>query len=237
MGNYLIIFIEKTIRLLKKDNDYHINKLYSQHEIFFIVISRFIQVIRGFCVKARIKSTSGFTFCGKNVKLHYSFLIRSGKSLILEDNVCLNALSHKGIVFGNNVTVAKNSILQCTGVIANKGIGIVIGNNSAVGANSYLGGQGGIEIGNDVIMGPGVMIFSENHNYDKLNIVIRKQGERRRCVIIRNNCWIGAGVIILAGVEISEGCVIAAGSVVNKSIPNNSIVAGIPAKIIKSRIN
>ena len=77
----------------------------------------------------------------------------------------LNALSVNGIALGNNVTIAKNSVLQCTGVIAKKGEGIVIGNDSAVGAQSYLGGQGSIEIGDDVIMGPGVKIFSENHNY------------------------------------------------------------------------
>ncbi len=168
--------------------------------------------------------------------VEYGFLIHSGKNLILENGVTLNALSEKGIVLGNNVTIAKNSILQCTGVIATKGIGIKIGNNSAIGAQSYLGGQGGIQIGDNVIMGPGVRIFSENHNYSDPNVLIRKQGENRKGVVIKNNCWIGASVTILDGVIIEDGCVIAAGSVVTKSIPSNSIAAGVPAKVIKSRI-
>lgn len=229
------IFVEKIIKYLKKDKNYKLDENYSFRELFFIVKYRGFQVIRGIITKIKLKKSNGFIFCGRNVKVQFGFLVTAGKSLILEDNVILNALSHKGINLGDNVTIAKNSVLQCTGVIANKGVGIKIGNNSAVGANSYLGGQGGIEIGNDVIMGPNVNIFSENHKYNNLDIPIRKQGETRKGVIINDNCWIGAGSIILDGVEIGEGCVVAAGSVVTKSIPPNSVVAGIPAKVIKRR--
>ena len=233
--NVIINFVEKTIRLLKSDNKYQLDKQYSSREILWIIFYRFIQAIRGLRIKVRIKKSAGLTFCGKNVKLEYGFLIKTGKNLILEHGVTLNALSENGITLGHNVTIAKDAILQCTGIIARKGVGIKIGNNSAVGAQSYLGGQGGIEIGDDVIMGPGVKIFSENHNYSNDSLEIRRQGETRRGVKIKNNCWIGSGTIILDGVEIGEGCVIAAGSVVTKSIPPNLIALGIPAKIIKSR--
>lgn len=191
--------------------------------------------MRGFFLKWRI-STSGLVFCGRKVIIHYGYQIRAGRSFIIEDGVFISALSKNGITIGNNVTIAKYAVLSCTGVIANKGEGIVIGNNSAVGAQSFLGGQGGIKIGDNVIMGPQVKIFSENHNYEHPEILIRKQGESRKGVTIEDNCWIGAGVVILDGITISKGCVIAAGSVVTKSIPENSIAAGVPAKIIKSRI-
>lgn len=228
--------IENIIRLLKNDKNYRLDPNYSLKELFYIVKYRGIQFLRGFFNKIKIGKSNGFIFCGKNVKIEYGFLIKAGKNLILEHSVILNALSENGITLGDNVTIAKGAILQCTGVIAKKGVGIKIGNTSAVGAQSYLGGQGGIEIGNDVIMGPGVRIFSENHNYNIQDIVIRKQGEIRKEVKIGNNCWIGANATILAGVEIGEGCVIAAGSVVTKSIPPNSISTGIPAKVLKSRI-
>jgi acetyltransferase-like isoleucine patch superfamily enzyme len=235
-SSVIINLVEKSIRLLKSDSNYKLDKQYSISELYFIIYYRFMQALRGCAKKIKIKKSRGIIFCGKNVKIQFGFLITAGKSLILEENVILNALSHTGIILGDNVTIAKNSVLQCTGVIARKGIGIKIGNNSAVGAQSYLGGQGGIEIGNDVIMGPNVNIFSENHNYSNSEVIIRKQGETRKSVKINDNCWIGAGSIILGGAEIGEGCVIAAGSVVTKSFPSNSIIGGVPAKIIKSRL-
>ena len=231
----LIKLIEKLIKILKSDSSYQLDLNYSSKELFYIINYRLFQIIRGYIKKFYLKKSKGFIFGGKNVKIQYGFLIKAGRNLILEDNVILDALSCNGILFGDNVTIAKNTILQCTGVIAQKGVGIIIGNNSAIGAQSYLGGQGGIEIGDDVIMGPGVKIFSENHNYSDDSVEIRRQGVTRIGVKIKNNCWIGAGAIILDGVEIGEGCVIAAGSVVTKSIPPNLIAVGIPAKIIKSR--
>lgn len=227
--------IELFIKKLKKDPNYKLDINYDLRELFSISYIRIKQIIRGIHIKILASQSKGIIFCGKGVKIEYGFLIQTGSSLILEDNVRLIALSEKGIRLGNNVTIAKNSILQCTGVIANKGVGIEIGSNSAVGANSYLGGQGGIIIGNDVIMGPGVMIFSENHSYSRVDLPIRKQDVIRKGVFIHDNCWIGAGSIILDGVEIGEGCVVSAGAVVTKSVPKDTVVAGIPARILKKR--
>jgi acetyltransferase-like isoleucine patch superfamily enzyme len=174
-------------------------------------------------------------FCGPGVSIQHGYKLTCGRNCIFEEGVKINALSVNGINCGNNVTIAKDSILNCTGVISNKGSGIQIGDNSAIGAQSFLGGQGGIKIGSDVIMGPQVKIFSENHNFSQIDIVIRKQGENRKGVSIGDNCWIGAGTIILDGVSIGRGCVIAAGSVLTRSVPENVIVAGVPAKILKPR--
>jgi len=227
--------IEKFIARLKTDPSYKLDASYTGRQLVYIVYYRFFQICRGVFLKPTI-SAPGIIFCGRRVVIQHGYQFRAGKNLILEEGVHINALSEKGIVAGNNVTIAKYAILTCTGVIANKGIGIRIGNNSAVGAQSFLGGQGGITIGNDVIMGPQVKIFSENHNYNRPVVLIRKQGESRNGVVIGDNCWIGAGVIILDGVSIEKGCVVAAGSVVTQSMPENSIAMGIPAKVIKSRI-
>lgn len=228
--------IEKFIARLKNDPSYKLDASYTGRQLVYIVYYRFFQICRGVFLKLTI-SAPGIIFCGRRVVIQHGYQFMAGKNLILEEGVHINALSEIGIIAGNNVTIAKYAILTCTGVIANKGTGIRIGNNSAVGAQSFLGGQGGITIGNDVIMGPHVKIFSENHKYNHPDIVIRKQGESRKGVVIGDNCWVGAGVTILAGVTISNGCIVAAGSVVTKSIPENSMVAGIPAKVIKSRVN
>jgi acetyltransferase-like isoleucine patch superfamily enzyme len=161
-------------------------------------------------------------------------MVSCGRNLILEDRVFISGISENGVRMGDNVSIGKNSLLFGSAVIQQKGVGITIGNNVGINANCYLGGQGGIVIENDVIIGPGVKIFSENHIYNELGL-IRKQGVTRKETIIKNNCWIGAGVIVLCGVTIHEGCVIAAGSVVTKDIPSNSVAAGVPAKVVKNR--
>ncbi|MFD2873869.1 acyltransferase [Mucilaginibacter ximonensis] len=229
--------IEKLIRKLKNDPDYKWDSAYSFKDLLHVSWVRFFQILRGLLLKPFLKRSDGLTFIGSGVKVHHAYQFLAGKNLILGDNVSINALSTNGITVGDNVSIARDSILFCTGVIAQKGKGIVIGNRTGIGARAFLAGQGGIVIGDDVITGPNIQIFSENHNFHDLNQTIRQQGVTKHATIIGNNCWIGGGATILAGVTVGDGCVIAAGSVVNKSVPANSVVAGVPAKVIKTRDN
>jgi acetyltransferase-like isoleucine patch superfamily enzyme len=224
--------IEKIVGMLKGDHSYRLDPKYSSRQLMGIVYYRGLQVLRGAYLRLFI-SSRGIIFAGRGVTIQFGYLISAGKSLILEDHVAILALSEQGVVLGDHVTIARSAVLSCTGVIANKGVGISIGSNSAVGAFSFLGGQGGIRIGSDVIMGPYVKIFSENHNYADPRVLIRTQGVSRRGVIIENNCWIGAGATVLDGVTIGSGCVVAAGAVVTQSMPANSLIAGVPARVIK----
>lgn len=229
------MFVEKLIRKLKNNPDYKWESNYSPKDLISITSVRFVQMVRGLFLKPFLKKSSGLIFTGSNVKIHHGYQLSAGKNLILEDNVSINSLSTNGINLGDHVSIARDSILFCTGIIAQKGTGITIGNRTGISARAYLAGQGGITIGNDVIFGPNVQIFSENHNFSNLSATIKEQGVSRDAVFIGNNCWVGGGVTILAGVVIGDGCVIAAGSVVTKSVPANSISAGVPAKVIKSR--
>lgn len=229
------MIIEKLIRALKNDPNYKWDSTYSSRNLFIISINRSVQLIRGLFLKPFLKRSTGLIFVGSHVKVRHAGQLSAGKNLILEDNVSINALSTNGIHLGDHISIARDSILFCTGIISQKGTGIIIGNNTGISARAYLAGQGGITIGSNVIMGPNVQIFSENHNFPDLALNIKEQGVTRNAVIIENNCWIGASAIILAGVSIGDGCVVAAGSVVTRSIPANSIVAGVPAKVIKSR--
>jgi acetyltransferase-like isoleucine patch superfamily enzyme len=85
------------------------------------------------------------------------------------------------------------------------------------------------------MMSPRVSIYSENHLFDDPELSIKEQGVKREFVKIEDDCWIAANTVILAGVTIGRGSVIAAGSVVTKDVPPYSIVGGVPAKVIKSR--
>jgi acetyltransferase-like isoleucine patch superfamily enzyme len=214
--------VEKFISKLKNQPDYKIKGEYSFFELFMIFYYRFFQILRGLKYKPLIKS-KGLIFAGKRVRIEHPYLIKSGKNLILEDEIYINALSKYGLSVGNNVNLGRKSIIICSGVIAHKGEGIRIGDNTAIGSQGFLGGQGGITIGNDVICGPGVRMFSENHNFSSNDIPIKRQGENRQGITIGNNCWIGSGVTILDGVRIGDGCVIAAGAIVTKSIPENTV--------------
>jgi acetyltransferase-like isoleucine patch superfamily enzyme len=228
------MLIEKLIRKIKRDPNYRWESQYQLRDLFIVLFGRSRQMLRGIFVKLLIRS-DGLMFIGTGVKIKHAHLISAGKNLILEDGVYLNGLSAKGIRLKDNVTIARNSIILCTGVISNKGVGVSIGNNTGINANAFLGGQGGIDIGDYVLLGPGVKIFSENHVFSDPDIIIKDQGVTRAGVVIENNCWIGANVTILAGVTIGQGSIIAAGSVVTKSIPANSVVRGVPAKIVKIR--
>jgi acetyltransferase-like isoleucine patch superfamily enzyme len=229
------MIIEKIIKKLKNDPNYKWESAYSTRDLFGVGMIRLLQIIRGLFLKPFLKKSSGLIFLGSNVKVRHGYQLLAGKNLILEDNVSINALSFNGITLGDHVSIARDSILFCTGIIAQKGTGIIIGNRTGISARAYLAGQGGITIGEYVIMGPNVQIFSENHAFDDINKNIKDQGVIKQAVKIGNNCWIGGGATILAGVTLGNGCVVAAGSVVNKSFPENTVIGGIPAKAIKNR--
>ena len=227
--------IEKIIRKLKNDPHYKWESKYAPTDLMAISFVRGVQLLRGLFLKLFLKESKGLIFVGSRVKLRHKRHFRAGKNLILEDNVFINALSEDGIYTGDNVSIARDSILICTGVIAHQGKGISIGNGTGINAGAYLGGQGGIRIGEQVIIGPGVQIFSENHNYEQPGLAIKEQGVTRLGVSIGDHCWLGGRVTVLDGVHIGKGCVVAAGAVVTKSCPDYSILAGVPARIIKSR--
>jgi len=229
------MLVEKIIRKLKRNPDYKWESKYTIVDLGIILSGRLGQIVRGGWTRLFLKHVEGLLFIGKNVKIRHAYLFSAGKNLIIEDNVFINAMSYDGIMVKDNVSIARNCTLIGTGIISQKGKGIVIGNNTGINSGAYLGGQGGIEIGDNVIIGPGVQVFSENHNFSDLNINIKDQGVSRNGVVIKNDCWIGAGVIILAGVTIGNGCVIAAGSVVTRSVANDSVVAGVPGRVLKNR--
>ena len=119
---------------------------------------------------------------------------------------------------------------------------ISVGNNVVIRAGTYLyadpsPGGAGITIEDDVLMGSGVHFYTNNHEFSNTNIPIFEQGypptSDDDSILVRKGCWIGAGVIILPGVEIGENSVIGAGTVVTKSVPPRVVFAGNPGTVIR----
>ena len=212
---------------------YSVDSNISNYEIIIILFEKIIQLIRGIIRKPFFKKSSGFMFIGKNVKIKYKHKIQVGKSLFLDDNVFINALSKGGIKIGNNFSLKRNSIIECTGVIRSLGESLIIGDNVGISQNCFIQVRGKVVLGNNIIFGPDVKIFSENHNFSDTNTSINLQGETRKGVVIKDGVWIGTGATILDGVTIGENSIIAAGSLVSKDVEKNTIVGGIPAKLIK----
>lgn len=134
--------------------------------------------------------------------------------------------------------LVRNYLKQC-GKKPRVKSGAEISPNAVLGDYSELGTrcmvQANVSIGNDVIMGPDVKIYSRNHKFDRLDVPIKCQGKEYLKTTIGNDVWIGANVIITAGCKIGNHVIIAAGSVVTKDISDYAIVGGVPAKVIKSR--
>jgi acetyltransferase-like isoleucine patch superfamily enzyme len=95
----------------------------------------------------------------------------------------------------------------------------------------YIQGINGIEIGDNTIFAPGVKIISANHNKNDFAI-----HDKENPIKIGKNCWLGSNAIILPGVELGDNVIVAAGSIVTKSFGSNVILAGVPAKIIKTQV-
>ncbi len=110
-----------------------------------------------------------------------------------------------------------------------------VGNRSQLGQNARL--NGAISIGDDVLMGQDVIMMATSHEYKRVDIPIIDQGEAtEKEIIIENGVWIGTRAIILPGVVIGHDSIVAAGAVVSKSFPPYSIIGGVPARLIKSRL-
>lgn len=161
--------------------------------------------------------------------------IKYGKNLNIDKQCYIDALSTDGITFGENVSIGKNTCIECSGTLKDIGKGLIVGDNVGLGTHGFFGCAGGIKIGNNTIFGNYVTLHSENHNYSNTDIPIRNQGINRKGIVIGEDCWIGAKATILDGTNIGKGCIVAAGAVVKGDIPEYSIIGGVPAKIIKKR--
>lgn len=162
----------------------------------------------------------------------YTFTLTFVKAMLykfgyfIHDHVAPRAQLHiKG-----NPRIHSTASLRC-------GRNIYLGENSRISPYSCLwaSDDSKIILGDNVLMGPGVKIFSSNYTTDDTAVPMILQPFVEKDIVVGNDVWLGANSIIVAGVKIGDGSIIAAGSVVTKDIPEYMVAGGIPAKPIRSR--
>lgn len=158
---------------------------------------------------------------------------------VLEDTLKLTTELNSGYKTPLEV---RDILSEITGKKIDDSVQVLTPFNTDFGRNIKLGKEvfinkacmfvdlGGIELGDNVLVGPEVKILSVNHPLDPRN----RRGVILKSVKVKRNAWIGAGAIICPGVTIGENSVIGAGSVVTKDVPDNCVYGGVPAKFIKS---
>ena len=151
--------------------------------------------------------------------------VKRGKKSVIYRSV------RKDIVPFNRFVLGERSVIEDYSIVNNAVGDVVIGTGTRIGLGNTVIGP--VLIGNHVNFAQNVVITGLNHNFRDIHVAISHQGVSTKLVDIADDVWIGANSVILPGVSIGKHSVVAAGSVVTRSVPAYSICAGNPAKVIK----
>jgi maltose O-acetyltransferase len=126
-------------------------------------------------------------------------------------------------------------LLLLPGAIIDNAHNVEFGENVSIARNVWLNGACSIKIGNNSGIGPQTLIHTANHNYENPDLLFKDQGHTFKPVVLEDDVWLAAGVIVLPGTRIGRGTIVVAGSVVSGNIEPFSVMAGFPARKIGSR--
>jgi len=189
-------------------------------------------LLRWLCWRLLIRGR-GWIAIERGVEIFGSRWIEIGKGVYIGERVILQGRPG-GLKIMDRVRIMPDAVLDVYNYRGLAGSGIEIGKGAVIGISAVITGQGRVEIGEDVIIAPGVKIMPVNHNYTNPGKPIKEQGITAIGIKIKKGAWIGAGAIILDGVEIGENAVIGAGAVVNREVPERAVVVGNPAVAVRT---
>lgn len=168
---------------------------------------------------------------GQNVVLRHPHKIRIGDDVVIDDNCLIDAKgeSNRGVTIGNRVFVGRNTILSC------KNGDITLEDGANVGFNCELFSASSVRVGRDALIAAYCYVIGGEHDFSDPSQPVLAQARRSTGVTIGAGAWLGAGAKILDGVSIGDRAVIGAGAVVRDAVPNASVAAGVPARIVGQR--
>lgn len=139
------------------------------------------------------------------------------------------------VLLSEAVSLYAQTRLVLGDVTADPCVGIRIGARTIVNVGAYLSGEGGLEIGEDVLIGPHAKLLSAGHAIDEGDVIIARNRITRARIMVEDGAWIGAGAMVLEGVRIGRGAVVAAGALVRQDVPAGMVAAGMPATLMRAR--
>lgn len=175
---------------------------------------------------------SGFAVIEPHVRIRHGRGVRLGSRVYIDQGVYLHACP-QGIDIGNDTCVMHNAELHVFNFRDLPHAFIRIGHGTFVGESVVVRGQGGVTIGNNVLIGPLAKILAVNHEFADISRPVIDQGISGKGIVIEDGSWIGAGAAVLDGVRVGRGAVVGANAVVTRDVPAHSVVAGSPARVIK----
>ena len=168
---------------------------------------------------------------GTNVVLRHPQKIFIGDNVVIDDNVVLDAKGsdNEGLFIGDGVFVGRNTILSC------KNGDIILDDNVNIGFNCEIFSASRVRVGKNTLLAAYTYLVGGTHHFDRTDIPILQQERSSQGINVGENGWLGAHVVVFDGVKIGNECIIGAGSVINRDVPDWKIAAGMPAKVIKDR--
>ncbi len=167
------------------------------------------------------------------VRILGSRYVRIEEGAYLDSRVYLHGRP-AGLSIGSRTRIMYGAVLHVYNFRDLDNSCISIGSDCVIGMGAIITGQGGVAIEDKVIIAPRVMVLPVNHYHGDPLLSVREQGLETRGIHIRRGAWLGAGSIILDGVTIGENAVVGAGSVVSSDVAGGSVVAGNPARVLKT---
>jgi acetyltransferase-like isoleucine patch superfamily enzyme len=174
----------------------------------------------------------GIAAIENSVRLRFADQIHLGNGAYLDQGTYLHACP-SGISIGENSFVMHGAVLHVYNFRDLPHAFIRIGSDCLIGELNVLRGQGGITIGDRVYTAPLVQILAVNHVYSDPSRPMIEQGITAEGIHIEDDVWLGAGSIITDGVTVGKGAVVAAGAVVTQDVPPQTVVGGVPARVLK----
>jgi acetyltransferase-like isoleucine patch superfamily enzyme len=179
-----------------------------------------------------ILQMDGWAAIEPRVRLRFASRIRLGHGAYLDEGVYIHACPD-GVSIGARTLVMHGAVLHVYNFRDLPHAGIRIGCDALISEYTVIRGQGGVTIGDRVYTSPLTQIVAVNHVFDDPDRPFIEQGITAAGIVIEDDVWLGGGAVVTDGVHIGRGAVVAAGAVVTSDVPPHTLVAGVPARVVR----